>query len=448
MDDPNITIEEYIRLEEEKDRKRGRVFNWKTTKYGRIWNDEDIHDLKSVEIEFPAIAFNDEVSSKTLSYEPTGPWFIDADIVILRERLERIYSREIHKVQVVDFQGMPELMRDGLFARMVMEHRDDAGVVIFTSQAWGRLFDTRGPLVEPGDVCSGGGLFWPWDYIPGKRWSPSVLLDFLGPPPSYTLIRDSMLRLFHRMMAHSIAGRSQAPEKEVCCWEEERGLTLISPELPIIDMAELVRLQIYEQLDDAWVWVAGPERKPNATGPPGVAQDAPIVNKGGQADPAPTHAPPPPPATARTMPQRMARLEEDVHEIHGTLAEQHEVASDDLRDALSVIFGLSELKGKLSLRVENETVTFNIRKSMEFKYSHDDYLYCADHTVKLIREQWVDTIDYDRECIEADEGRFRRGDCQGVFGCLCGGLGWDSEGFGVLLQVVKVWEVDMNGPPL
>ncbi|GKC20380.1 reverse transcriptase domain-containing protein [Tanacetum coccineum] len=43
-------------------------------------------------------------------------------------------------------------------------------------------------------------------------------------------------------------------------------------------------------------------------------------------------------------------------------------------------------EGKLSLRVENETVTFNIRKSMEFKYSRDDYLYCADHTVKLIRE--------------------------------------------------------------
>ncbi|GKG48166.1 hypothetical protein Tco_0510051, partial [Tanacetum coccineum] len=45
---------------------------------------------------------------------------------------------------VVDFQGMPELMRDGLFSRMVMEHRDDAGVVVFTSQAWGRLFNTRG----------------------------------------------------------------------------------------------------------------------------------------------------------------------------------------------------------------------------------------------------------------------------------------------------------------
>ncbi|GJV81574.1 hypothetical protein Tco_1517444 [Tanacetum coccineum] len=72
MDDSNITMEEYIRLEEEKARKCGKVFNWETAKYGKIWYDEDIHDLRSVETEFPAIAFNDEVSSeKPLSYEPT-----------------------------------------------------------------------------------------------------------------------------------------------------------------------------------------------------------------------------------------------------------------------------------------------------------------------------------------------------------------------------------------
>ncbi|GJQ92858.1 hypothetical protein Tco_0003997 [Tanacetum coccineum] len=76
-----------------------------------------------------------------------GLKYTDVDIADFEERLERIYSREIHWVQVVDFQSMPELMRDGLFARMVMEHRDDVGVVVFTSQAWGRLFDTRGPLV-------------------------------------------------------------------------------------------------------------------------------------------------------------------------------------------------------------------------------------------------------------------------------------------------------------
>ncbi|GKD68455.1 reverse transcriptase domain-containing protein [Tanacetum coccineum] len=41
---------------------------------------------------------------------------------------------------------------------------------------------------------------------------------------------------------------------------------------------------------------------------------------------------------------------------------------------------------KLSLRVGNETVTFNIRKSLRSKYSRDDYLYCTDHTTKLVQE--------------------------------------------------------------
>ncbi|GKG29716.1 hypothetical protein Tco_0419614, partial [Tanacetum coccineum] len=57
-----------------------------------------------------------------------------------------------------------------------------------------------------------------------------------------------------------------------------RGLTVIALELPIIDTTEL---------------------------------DAPIVDEGGQADLTPTQAPPLLPADARTMPQRMARLEED-----------------------------------------------------------------------------------------------------------------------------------------
>ncbi|GJV81706.1 hypothetical protein Tco_1517576 [Tanacetum coccineum] len=72
MDDPNITMEEYIRLEEEKAQKRGKVFNCETAKYGKIWYDEDVHDLRSVETKFPAIVFNDNLSSnETLSYEPT-----------------------------------------------------------------------------------------------------------------------------------------------------------------------------------------------------------------------------------------------------------------------------------------------------------------------------------------------------------------------------------------
>ncbi|GKE98475.1 hypothetical protein Tco_0021826, partial [Tanacetum coccineum] len=55
----------------EKARKRRKLFNWETAKCGKIWYDDDIHDLRSVETEFPVIAFNDEVpSEKTLSCEP------------------------------------------------------------------------------------------------------------------------------------------------------------------------------------------------------------------------------------------------------------------------------------------------------------------------------------------------------------------------------------------
>ncbi|GJS18023.1 hypothetical protein Tco_0412495 [Tanacetum coccineum] len=72
MDDPNITMEEYIRLEEEKARRRGKVYNWETAKYGKIWYDEDVYDLRSIKTEFPAIVFNDAFTSEvTHSREPT-----------------------------------------------------------------------------------------------------------------------------------------------------------------------------------------------------------------------------------------------------------------------------------------------------------------------------------------------------------------------------------------
>ncbi|GJR66045.1 hypothetical protein Tco_0012110 [Tanacetum coccineum] len=72
MDNPNITMEEYIRLEEEKGRRRGKVYNWETATYGKIWDNEDVHDLGSIETEFLAIVFNDTLTSEAvLSCEPT-----------------------------------------------------------------------------------------------------------------------------------------------------------------------------------------------------------------------------------------------------------------------------------------------------------------------------------------------------------------------------------------
>ncbi|GJS68425.1 hypothetical protein Tco_0682990 [Tanacetum coccineum] len=251
----------------------------------------------------------------------------DADIADFEERLERIYGRKIHMVQVVDFLGMPELMRDAVWLTRI-------GYGARCIDA-GRLFDTRGPLVKElilkflstlrfGEVLLD--LDAP-ELHTEEEMESLVLLDFLGPPPSYTLIKDPVLRLCHRMMAHSIAGRSQAPEKvtvtdlfylrgmdvgsvnvpylldRLLTTEILGGLTVIALELLIIDMGELVRLQIF-------------------------AEDAPAADEGDQAVLAPVQVPqpppPPPPAAARTMPQRMAKLEEDVYEIRRALTEQRE----------------------------------------------------------------------------------------------------------------------------
>ncbi|GJS48779.1 hypothetical protein Tco_0598900 [Tanacetum coccineum] len=60
------------RLEEEKAHRRGKVFNWETAKYGKIWYDKDVHDFRSVETKFPDIVFNDRLTSEdALSCEPT-----------------------------------------------------------------------------------------------------------------------------------------------------------------------------------------------------------------------------------------------------------------------------------------------------------------------------------------------------------------------------------------
>ncbi|GKA33392.1 hypothetical protein Tco_0719821 [Tanacetum coccineum] len=57
MNNPNITMEEYIRLEEEKAQSHGETFNWKTTTFGRIRHYYEEECFTNFEEEFPAIVF-------------------------------------------------------------------------------------------------------------------------------------------------------------------------------------------------------------------------------------------------------------------------------------------------------------------------------------------------------------------------------------------------------
>ncbi|GJT04164.1 hypothetical protein Tco_0838626 [Tanacetum coccineum] len=243
-----------------------------------------------------------------------GLQYTEDDIADFELRLARIYRREVHRVQVFDFGGLPDLMTEGLSARMLMEHLDAHGVSLFIRRAWRWLFDIRGPLITDKEDLR--------DYWIGI----SSAGDFLGIAPSYTAIQDTILRLCYRLITCSIARRSQAPEKVtvidlfylrgmdvdsinvpyllgrylrlfsarrksgahifggqfvarlakhfgLLTTKTLQGLTVIALALMVINMAELVRLHICEHLDDTWAWVAiRPKTQPDAVaGAPGVA---------------------------------------------------------------------------------------------------------------------------------------------------------------------------------
>ncbi|GJU73748.1 hypothetical protein Tco_1265153 [Tanacetum coccineum] len=193
--------------------------------------------------------------------------------------------------------------------------------------------------------------------------------DFLGPAPSYVLIRDPVRRLCHRMIAYSISGRGQAPEKVtgvdlfylrsmdrgttnvphllaqylfrhaegrksgarlsgghfigrlamhfgLVSDEGLRGLQVVTRELPLIDLHELGRLHICTRYGDTWAWVAqGPERQQAAAAGAHEADEAgQAAEEVAQEIPAPAQAPPLAPQP-RTMSQRIERIEEEVHDL-------------------------------------------------------------------------------------------------------------------------------------
>ncbi|GJR41620.1 hypothetical protein Tco_1309723 [Tanacetum coccineum] len=52
MDDPNITMDEYIRLKEEKALRRGKVYNWETATYAALLCEPTVSSLNNNEIDF------------------------------------------------------------------------------------------------------------------------------------------------------------------------------------------------------------------------------------------------------------------------------------------------------------------------------------------------------------------------------------------------------------
>ncbi|GJT26924.1 hypothetical protein Tco_0907199 [Tanacetum coccineum] len=306
MDDPNITMKEYIRLEEEKSQKHGKVFNWETGKYGKIWYHEDIHDLRYVETEFLDIVFNDNLTSiETLFCEPkvsslsdneidfriSFDQFDDEDYMIwhlyhlairdtcgfvirwwdtprhlvydFKQRLKTIFARQEF---ILEFFSTCRIGDEiGL---------DVVGTLCFQlggarrSMTWRELILALGLHTAKEMAEDGFGVYW----------------DFLRGAPSYTYIRDPVRRLCaaflrgDRHLKRHAEGRKSSARLSgshfigrlayhfgLVSDDGLRGLSVVARKLPLIDM----------------------------------------VDKGAQADPTPIQAPqppPPPPVAGRTMP--------------------------------------------------------------------------------------------------------------------------------------------------
>ncbi|GJW51513.1 hypothetical protein Tco_0092864, partial [Tanacetum coccineum] len=257
-----------------------------------------------------------------LRFEDLG--YTDADSTDFEERLGRIYDREIHR-----------------------------GQSIFTSRAWRRIFKIRGSLVHELIL----------EFFSTFRFG-EVVVDL-------DTTRALQFQLGGvRLIAYSIAGRSQEPEKvTVTDLFYLRGMDVGSVNIPYL-LARYLRFReevwgddiwrlICEELDDTWAWVApGPERQQvDAAGALEVAKGAPDVDEGDQAVLAHVQAPQAPAARpARTMAQMLERFKEDVHGMRGALGEQREVldgmAYDFSRFTTWMVTGLSPHDDQAGVRIK------------------------------------------------------------------------------------------------
>ncbi|GJR30014.1 hypothetical protein Tco_1106246 [Tanacetum coccineum] len=138
-----------------------------------------------------------------------GLEYTDADITDFEERLGRIYGREIHRVQVFYFGGLTDLMAEGLSGgvrRRLSRREFILGMGLHTTEeiesvGFGAYWaESARQIPDKGDLSA----YWVGISSAG---------NFLGTTPSYTLIKDLMLRLYHRLIAYNIAGRTHVPER-------------------------------------------------------------------------------------------------------------------------------------------------------------------------------------------------------------------------------------------
>ncbi|GJY32806.1 hypothetical protein Tco_0417275 [Tanacetum coccineum] len=374
MDDLNITMEEYIKLEEEKARRHGQMFNWQTATFEKVKNYEVEDDCSiDFETEFLAIVFDNTLT--TISSEPTvcPPNENEVDFRIsLDESDDEYYTNVLHfndlfniihpddlksekdnddnDIDIIhtsegneitpgenglsetNMTSLPAVDQRHPWLRYQIEEYTEGirhnearfGSEIKDGVFWRgatgvrEMSDTEMGLDVADTLCFllGGvrrRMTWRYDRLilnkGGLRdyWIEiSSGRDFLGPAPSYVLIRDPARRLCHKMTAYSISGRGRHLRRHA---EGRKSRDRL------LGGYFIGRLAIHFGL--AWV-AQGPERQQAAAAGAHEANEAGLAAEEVASEiPAPAQAPlPPPPAPLpRTMSQRIERIKEEMHDL-------------------------------------------------------------------------------------------------------------------------------------
>nr|GEY02654.1 hypothetical protein [Tanacetum cinerariifolium]GEY03349.1 hypothetical protein [Tanacetum cinerariifolium] len=94
-------------------------------------------------------------------------------------RLEMIWGRPVNRVDVLDFSGLTDGIRQTLRDRLSMVYVGDDGEALFTSHAWRRLFErqfnlalglhSEEEMAEPGFGASWSGTHYLFHYAEGRK---------------------------------------------------------------------------------------------------------------------------------------------------------------------------------------------------------------------------------------------------------------------------------------
>ncbi|GJR60174.1 hypothetical protein Tco_1502336 [Tanacetum coccineum] len=322
MDDPNITMEEYIRLEEEKAQRHGQTFNWQTATYSKMEYCED--EDTNFKTEYLAIVFDDTDATLLCESTSSGRNAINIDTKGLEKPLKTGHSKlEKSSMNLYLPFGIPfdpkRYYKDGVHKKILRRPRAPlVRELILEFLSTCRMGDIKMGLDVADTLCFQLGgvrrrMTWRQFILALGLHSKEEMAEvgfgayWLGRPILfYVFIRDPVRRLCQGMIAFSISGRGQylfrhakgrksgarlsgghfigclAAHFRLVSGQGLRGLSVVTYELSLIDLHKLGRLNICVRVDDTWAWVApGPKRQPDAAaGALVAAEDAPVVDEG------------------------------------------------------------------------------------------------------------------------------------------------------------------------